>query len=165
MRSYNADRQFAHAPALYDKWFIALIVSIILFGLMMMTSASIVVSYKLHHQPFYFLYKQLILLAIGFSIAAVLLKIPTQFWERFGGYLLLLVMLMLGLVLIPGIGHSVNGSMRWLGVGALDFQVSELTKFTIVIFMAGYLYRRNAEIQVDWSGFIKPMTILAIIAI
>src|SRR3990167_5221491 len=61
--------------------------------------------------------------------------------------------------------HRVNGSARWLGIGPLGFQVSELAKFSMVIFMAGYLVRRNAEIQLELSGFVKPMAILAAMAV
>src|SRR5205823_2771838 len=80
-------------------------------------------------------------------------------------YFLLIVMLMLALVLMPGVGHHVNGSARWIGIGPLGFQVSELTKFAMVIYMAGYLVRRNVEVQLYLKGFIKPMTILAVVAI
>lgn len=153
------------APVLYDRWFLFALFSIVILGLLMMTSASIVVSDKLLHQPFYFLFKQLVYMTLGTIIGAVLLQIDTHYLEKVGGYFLLFVMLMLALVLIPGIGHSVNGSARWIGIGPLGFQVSELTKFAAVIYMAGYLVRRNSEVQQKLSGFVKPMLILATIAV
>lgn len=165
MRSYSATRQDVTQLALYDKWLVFAILCILGLGLMMMTSASIVVSDKQLHQPFYFLFKQLIFLTLGVLIGSMILQIEILYWEKLGGYLLLGVMFMLSLVLIPGIGHSVNGSARWIGYGPLSFQVSELTKFVAVIYMAGYLVRRNAEIQAKLSGFLKPMLILATIAI
>lgn len=152
-------------PGLYDKWFVFAIASILSIGLLMMTSASIVVSDKMYHQPFYFLFKQLILLTVGTFIGIAILKIEIANWEKLGGYLLVTVMLMLALVLVPGIGHNVNGSSRWLGFGPVGFQVSELTKFVIVIYMAGYLVRRNYEIQHSLAGFMKPMLILGAIAV
>lgn len=153
------------ALSFYDKWFVFAILCIVGLGLLMMTSASIVVSDKMYHQPFYFLFKQLILLTIGFFLGAFILKIQIAQWQKMGGYLLVSVMLLLALVLIPGLGHSVNGSMRWIGYGPASFQVSELTKFAIVIYMAGYLVRRNYEIQHQLSGFVKPMLILSAIAV
>jgi cell division protein FtsW len=132
---------------------------------MMMTSASIVVSDKLLHQPFYFLFKQLIFLTLGILLGSIILQIDLSYWEKLGGYLLVGVMLLLALVLIPGLGHSANGSARWIGYGPFNFQVSELTKFTVVIYMAGYLVRRNNEIQYQLSGFLKPMLILGTIAV
>lgn len=164
MRSYTATDRLV-IPALYDKWFVTALVSVVVLGLLMMTSASIVVSDKQYHQPFYYLYKQLIFLTLGVFLGGFILKVKIEYWEKIGGYLLAGVMLALALVLVPGIGHSVNGSARWIGFGPLSFQVSELTKFTIVVFMAGYLMRRNAEIQYQLSGFVKPMAILGVIAI
>lgn len=164
MRSYTATDRLV-IPALYDKWFVTALISIVALGLLMMTSASIVVSDKQYHQPFYYLYKQLIFLTLGVFLGSFILKVKIDYWEKIGGYLLAGVMLALAFVLVPGIGHSVNGSARWIGIGPLGFQVSELTKFTIVVFMAGYLMRRNAEIQYRLSGFIKPMAILGVIAI
>lgn len=165
MRSYSAVQSPPAAISLYDKWFVFAVISIIAVGLLMMTSASIVVSDKQMHQPFYFLFKQLIFLTLGVVIGSAVLQIDTRYWEKSGFYLLLGVMLMLALVLIPGFGHSVNGSARWIGYGPLSFQVSELTKFMVVIYMAGYLVRHNDEIQNQFRGFLKPMMILGLIAI
>lgn len=164
MRSYSATRQ-AIAPVLYDKWFIIAVLCIVALGLLMMTSASIVISDKQMHQPFYFLFKQLIFLTAGILLGSVVMQIDTTYWEKWGGYLLLGVMFFLALVLIPGIGRSVNGSARWLGYGPLTFQVSELTKFMVVVYMAGYLVRHNDEVKYQLSGFLKPMLILSTIAI
>lgn len=165
MRSFSTAHQETAPPAPYDRWFLAAVVLILLTGLLMMTSASIVISDRSLQQPFYFLFKQLVYLALGIGIGSVLVQYNMDYWEQYGGYLLLGVMLMLALVLIPGIGHSVNGSYRWLGIGPLGFQVSELAKFAMVIFMAGYLLRRHAEIQNELSGFIKPMAVLGLMAV
>jgi cell division protein FtsW len=164
MRSYSAQQAIV-APTRYDKWFVLTIVAIIALGLLMMTSASIVVSDRQLHQPFYFLFKQLIYLTLGVLLGSLILQIEMRYWEKLSGYLLLMVMLMLALVLVPGIGHNVNGSARWLGYGPLSFQVSELTKFAMVIYMAGYLVRRNEEIRYQWGGFLKPMLVLSAIAV
>lgn len=165
MRSYVADRQTFIKPAYYDKWFVVSVICIVIIGLTMMTSASIVISDKLLHQPFYFLFKQLIFLTLGVLLGSIILQINLSYWEKLGGYLLVAVLLMLALVLIPGLGHSANGSARWIGYGALSFQVSELAKFIVVVYMAGYLVRRNGEIQQRLSGFIKPMFILGTMAV
>lgn len=165
MRSSAEAQQMIAPPALYDRWFILAIVSIVLMGMLMMTSASIVVSDKQLHQPFYFLIKQLVYLTLGTVLGSAVVQIDIHYWEKMGGYLLVMVMLMLALVLIPGFGHSVNGSARWIGYGPFSFQVSELTKFSIVIYMAGYLVRRNEEIRTQLSGFLKPMAVLGAVAI
>src|SRR3990167_8806492 len=165
MRSHQTTRDAISKPALYDKWFVFAVLSILLLGLLMMTSASIVISDKQYHQPFYFLYKQLIFLTIGVLIGGGILQLNTFYWEKWCGYLLLGVLFLLALVLIPGIGHRANGSARWIGLGFLNFQVSEFAKFVVVIYMAGYLIRRNTEIKAQWSGFLKPLIVLGTIAL
>jgi cell division protein FtsW len=68
-------------------------------------------------------------------------------------------------VLIPGIGHEVNGSARWLNLGIMKIQPSEIVKLTVVLYISGYLIRRQAEVQNQWSGFIKPLLILGLIVV
>jgi cell division protein FtsW len=165
MRSATIAQSKISSPALYDKWLIISILSIVTIGLLMMTSASIVISDKQLHQPFYFLFKQLIFLTLGVLLGSVIIRIDTSYYEKYGMFLLMAVMLMLVAVLIPGVGHNVNGSSRWVGIGPLGFQVSELAKITVVIYIAGYLVRRNIEIRTQLSGFIKPMGILGLVAL
>jgi cell division protein FtsW len=152
-------------PAPYDRWLIILIASLLAFGILMVASASIVVSDHQLHQPFYYFYRQLIFLALGITLGCVVVQIDIQVWEKMSGVMLLGVMLLLALVLIPGIGHSVNGSMRWIGFGPAGMQISEMAKFAVVIYLAGYLVRRHEEIKTSLSGFLKPMAILGIIAV
>lgn len=164
MRSYLvSERQPIYF--IHDRWFVFSVICILSLGLLMMTSASIVISDRQMHQPFYFLFKQLIFLTVGVALGSVIMQIDTQYWEKWSGYLLLTMMLMLAMVLIPGIGHSANGSARWIGFGPFTFQVSELTKFLVVIYMSGYLVRHQQEVQFQLSGFVKPMLILGAIAI
>ena len=165
MRSHAATQTKISELCFYDKWFVFAVLSILIIGMLMMTSASIVISDKQMHQPFYFLMKQLIFLMLGTLLGCIVLQLKIKTWEKWGGYILLAVMLMLSLVLIPGIGHRVNGSARWLGIGSLGFEVSELAKFAVVVFMAGYLVRRNDEIQMRLTGFLKPMLILVVVGV
>jgi cell division protein FtsW len=163
MLNPNAPRRIMTPPPPYDRWFIASVMVLISLGLLMVASASIVVSDQQLHQPFYFLYKQLIFLVFGIVIGSVIVQFDMAFWEKAGGFILIGAMLLLALVLFPGIGHSVNGSMRWIGLGFIGVQVSELAKFAVVIYMAGYLLRFNREIKTTLSGFLKPMAVLALI--
>lgn len=164
MRTHSINSQEVAPPALYDRWFVLAILSIIILGMVMMTSASIVISDKQMHQPFYYLYKQLILMSIGAMLGWMTVQFEISSLEKWGFHVLLAVLFMLALVLIPGVGHRVNGSARWIGYGIFNFQVSEFAKFSIVIFMAGYLVRRNQEIQEQLSGFVKPMIIVGAMA-
>lgn len=152
------------ASAPYDRLLVILVISLVCLGLMMVASASIVVSDHQLHQPFYFFYRQLMFLIIGVILGSAVVQIKIEFWEKMDGLVLLGVIFLLALVLVPGIGRVVNGSVRWIGFGLFGVEVSELAKFAIVIYMAGYLVRRNEEIKNSLGGFIKPMAVLAVIA-
>lgn len=165
MLNTAAPRRPMSPPVPYDRWLIAVLVTIVLLGLLMVASASIEISQKQMHEPFYFLYRQLVGLLLGIICGYVVVQFKIEFWQKIDSFLLVGVMLLLALVLIPGIGHSVNGSARWIGFGILRIQVSELAKFSMVIYLAGYLFRRNREIQTQFKGFLKPIGILGIMAL
>jgi cell division protein FtsW len=69
------------------------------------------------------------------------------------------------LVLMPGIGREVNGSTRWMSLGIINLQVSELVKLFVVVYMAGYLVRQGDEVRTSMRGFLKPMALLAVISV
>jgi cell division protein FtsW len=134
-------------PAPYDRWLLMVVGILMSLGLVMVASASIVISDKMLNQPFYYLYRQMISIVLGVLAGSIVVQFKISTWEKLGGLLLVGVMLLLAMVLLPGIGHSVNGSSRWIGFGPLRIQVSELAKLAAVIYLAGYLFRRNVEIR------------------
>lgn len=107
----------------FDPILIAGASGLLLLGLVMVTSASVEMAAR-DGNAFYFLQRQLFFAVVGVGFAAVAMRVPTDVWERMSGPLLLLGLGMLLLVLIPGIGASVNGSRRWLRLGPLNFQAS-----------------------------------------
>lgn len=151
-------------PAPYDRWLVTVVFVLISLGLLMVASASIVVSDKQLHQPFYYLYRQFFGIMLGVLVGSIVVQFKISFWEKMGPWLLMGVLFLLAMVLLPGIGHAVNGSSRWIGVGPLKMQVSEVAKLVSVIYMAGYLFRRNQEIRTQFSGFLKPMSVLGVVA-
>lgn len=165
MSNSASSRRVMVPPAPYDRWLISLIVILVGLGLLMVASASIVISDHQLHQPFYYFYKQLIFLMLGIALGAVVVQFDMEMWEKNSGMQLVVVMVLLALVLIPGIGHSVNGSMRWIGFGPASIQVSEIAKFAVVMYLSGYLVRRYAEINATFAGFLKPMALLGVIAL
>lgn len=88
-----------------------------------------------------------------------------SFWEKMGPILLLFSTVLLILVLVPGLGRHVNGSARWLSIGPMGFQVSELVKLFIFVYLAGYLSRHQREVQEQLSGFAKPLLLLGFIGV
>ncbi len=149
----------------FDPWLLFSTVAILVLGLVMVASASIVISENAIHQPFYFLIRQFIYVAIGLILASVTIRLDTTLVQKAAPYCLIVAILLLILVLVPGIGREVNGSVRWIGIGPFGMQVSELAKLFAVIYMADYLTRRNEEVRMQVSGFVKPMLLLAIMSV
>ncbi|MES3039997.1 MAG: putative lipid II flippase FtsW [Pseudomonadota bacterium] len=126
-------------------------------GLIMVGSASMGVAEASYGNPFYFLTRHAIYLMIGLVVAALVLQVPMQFWSRYSYWVFLLALILIAIVLIPGIGRRVNGSMRWIGFGGITLQPSEVMKLAAVLAMAAYLVRRQEEVRSKALGFIKPL--------
>lgn len=151
--------------ALYDKWLMIAALSLIIIGLMMVSSSSVMISTKYYHQPFHFLIRQFCYLFAGLLLALVVVRIDTSVWEKYSMPMLLICLFMLLLVLIPGIGRVVNGSRRWLSFGPIGVQVSELAKLTMIFYVAGYLVRQKKTIGNSIVGFVKPMIVMGFISV
>ncbi|WP_271410865.1 putative lipid II flippase FtsW [Pseudomonas sp. Q1-7] len=134
-------------------------------GLVMITSASSEVAAAASGNPLYHMIRHLIYLAIGLGTGVVVLQVPMAFWQRHGARLMLAATVLLILVLLPGIGREVNGAKRWIGFGLFNLQPSELAKLFTVMFIAGYMVRRQDEVREKLTGFIKPMLVLGPIAV
>ncbi len=149
----------------YDPYIIMTGAAIIGLGLLMVASSSIVISDRAYGYPFHYLIRQVIYLIIGLILAIAASRIHLVFWEKISAYLLLGSFILLVLVLVPGIGREVNGSMRWIIKGPFSLQVSEVIKLGVIVYMAAYLVRREDEVQTRIRGFIKPLIILGGIAL
>ncbi|WP_238418181.1 putative lipid II flippase FtsW [Pseudomonas cannabina] len=129
-------------------------------GLVMITSASSEVAAVQSGNTLYMMTRHLVYLLIGLGACGVTMMIPVATWQRLGWLMLLGAFGLLLMVLVPGIGREVNGSMRWIGFGAFNVQPSEIAKVFVVIFLAGYLIRRQQEVRESWMGFFKPFIVL-----
>lgn len=149
--------------AIYDKWLVIAVVGLLVIGLMMVASSSVVISTKHYHQPFHFLIRQACYLGVGLMLAIVVVRIDSAIWNKYSVQLLLGCLLLLVIVLIPGIGKVVNGSRRWLSFGPIGVQVSELIKLGMILYMAGYIVRQGDNVRCNVWGFIKPMLVLGLV--
>lgn len=142
--------------------FLLVVASILLAGgLVMLTSASISVAERASGDPFFYLEKQLVAVAVGLVCLLVVIKIPTDIWERAGLLLAIVALSLLTAVLIPGFGHTVNGSTRWLNIGGVNLvQVSEPVRLLMLLYIADYAVRRRQELQENFQGFLKPMLLV-----
>jgi cell division protein FtsW len=143
-----------------DSVTLALALGIVLLGLVMVTSASVSIAGQESGQPFYYLERQLLLTLIGAGCAALVFSVPTEMLERASLPLLALAIVLLLIVLVPGLGHSVNGSRRWLRLGGANFQVSELARVLVLIYIASYAVRRETQLRASFAGLVKPLGLL-----
>jgi cell division protein FtsW len=131
-------------------------------GLVMVTSASIGIADKQLGDPFYFARRHLVYAVLGVFSALVVYRLRLVHWEKSGGMLALFAIFLLLLVLIPGLGRTVNGATRWLDLGVASLQVSEFARLFLLIYLAGYLVRRGQEVRSSVNGFIKPLAVLGL---
>ena len=148
---------------LYDRALLAAVLSLIGFGFVMVMSASMPEAQTLTGNPFYFMTRHVGYLVGCLVIAAFVLRVEMQTWQRWSPMLLLVVGLMLLAVLV--VGTRVNGATRWLSIGPIRIQVAEVAKFAFAIYMAGYLVRRHQEVRENAKGFYKPIAVFAIYAV
>jgi cell division protein FtsW len=144
---------------------LSLILAIVLLGLVMVTSASISIASKESGDAFSYLERQLVLCLVGFLLAGIVFCIRTEHLEKFAWPLLIVALGMLFVVLIPGLGHVVNGSRRWIRVLGFNFQASELARVLTLIFIASYAVRREDELRSTAMGLVKPIALLVFIAL
>jgi cell division protein FtsW len=149
-------------PLQMDPVLLSIGLALLIGGLVILASASISVSDNTVGEPFYYVQRQAIAALIGAAAAFVCLFIPMSVWRNLGPLMLLFALALLLVVLIPGVGHAVNGSTRWLRVGVMNIQVSEPARLCLILYIAGYLVRQNKSLREQFSGFLRPMLVLSL---
>ncbi len=141
----------------FDPVLLTVFISLLTIGVIMVASSSISIADRNFSNPFYYFQRQLVFVVLGIVAALTVFKIRLVQWEKSGVALLIFALFLLVLVLIPGVGKTVNGSTRWLPLGVFNLQVSELVKLFLVIYVAGYLVRHGDAVRRSLWGFLKPM--------
>ena len=145
-----------------DPVLLMIAMTLLLGGLVILASASMSISDNLVGEPFYYVERQLLAAAIGGAVGVACLFIPMQVWRSIGPLMLLAGLGLLFLVLLPGVGYEVNGSRRWVRFGILNLQVSEPARLCFIIYLSGYLVRRNKDLRENFGGFLKPMLLMSL---
>lgn len=144
-----------------DWHLLLMLLSLACIGLVMVFSASIAQADRVLSDPFHYWQNQMIYLTLGGVCAFIVWHIPLSVWERSGRPLLLLTLLALILVLIPGIGKTVNGSQRWLQLG-ISVQPSEAFKLALIVYLAGYLVRKGDTLRKSFAVFTMPLLVVGL---
>ena len=146
----------------FDPVLLTIVMTLLLGGLVILASASMSISDNLIGEPFYYVERQLLAAAIGGAVGVACLFIPMQVWRSIGPLMLLAGLGLLFLVLLPGVGYEVNGSRRWVRFGIFNLQVSEPARLCFIIYLSGYLVRRNKDLRENFGGFLKPMLLMSL---
>ncbi len=150
--------------ALFDRQLVWIALGLMLTGLVMVTSASFPISSRLTDQPFHFMFRHAVFLALAIGAASVVLQIPLKLWLKYSPWLLTLSFVLLVVVLVAG--KSVNGASRWIPLGLFNLQPAEVAKLSLFIFMSSYLVRKQNEVRQTFvGGFIKPVAVFGLLAL
>ncbi|HEX2585802.1 MAG TPA: putative peptidoglycan glycosyltransferase FtsW, partial [Steroidobacteraceae bacterium] len=148
-----------------DMLLIMAVAAILLVSAVMVTSASISIASKETGDAFYYLKRQLVFISLGAIACMITTRIPSRLWQKLHVPLLLAAVVMLIIVLIPGIGATVNGSRRWVRMGFMNFQVSELARVFVLAYIAGYIVHRQKELKETFKATAIPLAVLGVVAL
>jgi cell division protein FtsW len=145
----------------FDQPLVWVTVGLLLMGLVMVYSATIALPDSprfSNYTPAFFFTRHIISLLMAVSVAAVVTQIPMATWERWAPWLFVASLVLLMLVLIPHVGKVVYGARRWLPLGVMNFQPSELAKLAIVLYASDYMVRKM-EVKERFFRAVAPMAV------
>ena len=145
----------------FDRTLVCVVVALLALGLVMVYSASVAMPDNpkfARYTPTYFLSRHAMFVAIAVIAALVAVQVPVSFWEKLSPWIFVVALLLLVVVLVPFIGKGVNGARRWIPLGIMSFQPSELTKLAIAMYAAGYMVRRM-DVKENFVRAVVPMAI------
>jgi cell division protein FtsW len=145
----------------FDQVLVWVTVALLAWGLVMVYSATIAMPDNprfARYSHSYFLVRHVLWLAIAFVAALIAFQVPVATWERWAPWLFVVSLLLLVAVLIPGLGKGVNGARRWLVIGPISFQPSELAKFSVLLYAADYMVRKM-DVKERFFRAVLPMAV------
>ena len=147
----------------YDRSLLFLVMMLMCFGWVMVTSASLPVSEKLYNNEYYISIKHAAFIVMSLMALTVVIVFKMEWWQRFNMGLLLVALVLLIAVLL--VGSTVNGSRRWLPLGIFNLQAAEVAKLFFFSFLAGYLVRQHEQLRENVMGFAKPLAVFTLLAV
>ncbi len=150
-----------HEP---DKKLIISLGIVLVFGLVMLSSASSVVSYAKFGNSYNYFLRQLMAVLIGLFLMFIVSKIDYHFWKKYAGLFLIISVVLLLLVFIPGIKADFGTSRSWINIFGFSFQPSELVKITFLIYLATWLEAKKGQLSSFGSGVFPFIITLGVIS-
>jgi len=146
-------------------WLLVSALVLIVVGWVMIASASMDYSGRNNGDALYYFFRHSVYLTISLCLFFVVLCISMEFWQRFSVWFLLGSFALLAVILVPGVGYTANNATRWLDLGPVTIQVSELAKVAVLLYLASYLVRQTELVRSHVFGFINPMLVIALLII
>jgi len=152
----------------YDQPLVWVTLLLMLLGMVMVYSASIALPDSpkfryLEDRNEYFLYRQAVYILVSMVAAAVVFRVPIAVWQKYAPMLFIGTLVMLVLVLIPGLGVSVNGARRWLSLKFMNLQPSEIMKIAVVLYAADFTVRKQEYMHKLTKGFVPMMVAIGLV--
>ncbi len=145
----------------FDQALVWVTVALLLWGLVMVYSASVAMPDNpkfARYAHTHFLMRHVLSLCVAVVVAVLAFQVPLSTWEKMAPWLFVLSLLLLILVLIPFIGKGVNGARRWISLGVMNFQPSELAKFAVLLYAADYMVRKM-DVKERFFRAVMPMAL------
>lgn len=146
-----------------DVTLIITITALVLFGVVMIYSASVIVGYEFFKDPQYFFKRQIFSAVIGLVALIVMANVDYRVWQKWAGWMLGITLFLLVSVFFLSRGQ-INGAHRWIDLGPLTFQPSELAKLTFLIYLSGWLAKREGQMRDIVGTFLPFVAVLAIVS-
>ena len=156
-------RAAGRARPAWDMWLLSSTIVLLATGVIMVYSASVAYAEREMNNSAYFLVRHASYTVLGLVLMAFTMRTRVRWWEKAGPTLLLLGLVGLAVVLLPGIGANINGSTRWLRLGIFNVQPSEFMKLFTVVYVAGYLVRKQETLRNFTQGIVMVSLVVAVI--
>ncbi|MES2688062.1 MAG: putative lipid II flippase FtsW [Pseudomonadota bacterium] len=144
-----------------DQSLIWVTVALLVWGLVMVYSASVAMPDNpkfARYAHTHFLLRHALSLGVAFTVALLAFQVPVATWEKLAPWLFVASLVLLMLVLVPFIGKGVNGARRWISLGFMNFQPSELAKFAVLLYAADYMVRKM-DVKERFFRAVLPMAV------
>ena len=148
-----------------DGWLLSAVIGLLSIGVIMVASSSVAIADYYNHDPFFYLKKHVLFMAVGLALSVIVMAMPSENLGRMAWFFLFLALALLILVLVPHLGVRVNGARRWLNLGIARFQVVEAVKLALVVYLASYLVRHQHTVQHLFMGALKPVLIASVVTV
>ncbi len=146
-----------------DYPFLILTLVLVVTGLLAISSASVVISQKNFNTPYYYLLRQTLAVLVGLGVGAFTQFVPYKFWKKVSLPLLLIAVVLSSAVFIPKLGLDLGGATRWLKLGPINFQPSELLKISLILYLASWLEKKRGRVEGFTSALMPFLVVIAVV--